>query len=53
MNQAVLKVPHKLLEKMSVQQQTAIIAEVGKELLQLFEQVNEGEEAAPAYMEET
>ena len=52
-NQAVLKIPHKLLEKMSIRQQTAIIAEVGKQLLQLFEQVNKGEEAAPAYMDET
>ena len=54
-NQAVLKIPHKLLKKMSAQEQTAIIAEVGKDLLQLFEQVNkgeEGEEAAPAYMDE-
>ncbi|BDA48950.1 hypothetical protein COCOBI_13-0600 [Coccomyxa sp. Obi] len=51
-NQAVLKIPHKLFKKMSAQEQTAIIAEVAKQLQQLFKQVNEGEEAAPAYMDE-
>lgn len=34
-HQAVLKIPHKLLDKMSAQQQASIIAEIAKELQQL------------------
>ena len=34
-HQAVLKIPHQLLGKMSAQQQASIIAEIAKELQQL------------------
>ena len=54
-HQAVLKIPHKLLEKMSVEEQAAIIIEVAKGLEELYKQVDEageGEEGIPAYSDE-
>ena len=54
-HQAVLKIPHKLLQKMSVEEQAAIIIEVAKGLEELYKQVGEageGEEGIPAYSDE-
>ena len=54
-HQAVLKIPHKLLQKMSVEEQAAIIIEVAKGLEKLYKQVDEageGEEDMPAYSDE-
>lgn len=53
-HQAVLKIPHKLLEQMSAKQQAAIVEQIAQQLreFQEMEIEDEDEEALPEYMEE-